>query len=440
MKILMVLTSHDRLGDTGKKTGFWLEEFTAPYYVFKDAGAEITLASPAGGQPPIDPQSDCQGPADEATRRFDDDGATKQALANTRKLAEVDAADFDAVFYPGGHGPLWDLAEDRTSIDLIEKFWTTGKPVAAVCHAPGVLRHVRADGEPLVEGRRSPVSATPRRRAVGLIDAVPFRVEDELKRAWAATMTAAAEWGSFVQVDGQPGHRAEPGLLGGRRQGPARSAASRDRCKARSRDLLEYGVARGRSPRVPRRGSPMTPPVTDPAPAAPDGPSFAALALAPAVQQVLADVGYESPVADPGRDHSAAAGRPRRARPGADRHRQDRRLRAADPVAAGSHARQAAGAGAGAHARAGDPGRRGLPALRRAHARFPRAADLRRPGLRPAAARPAPRRACGGGHARARDRSPEEEHAGPVRAALPGAGRGRRDAARWASPTTSRRC
>lgn len=216
MKILMVLTSHDRLGDTGKPTGFWLEEFTTPYYEFKDAGADITLASPAGGRPPLDPGSDAEDAQTESTRRFKDDAETQQALANTRKLADVDAGDFDAVFYPGGHGPLWDLAEDRTSIDLIESFWNSGKPVAAVCHAPAVLRHVKdADGAPLVKDRKVTGFSNAEETAVGLIDVVPVRVEDELARL-GGQYDRGAEWGSFVQVDGR--------LVTG--QNPASSAAT----------------------------------------------------------------------------------------------------------------------------------------------------------------------------------------------------------------------
>src|SRR5690606_36941221 len=155
MKILMILTSHDQLGDTGKKTGFWLEEFAAPYYVFKDAGADITLASPKGGQPPLDPKSDDVDAQTDATRRFKGDTAAQKALASTVPLGQVHADDFDAVFYPGGHGPLWDLAEDAQSIALIEKTFAAGKPLALVCHAPGVLRHTKApDGSPLVKGKK----------------------------------------------------------------------------------------------------------------------------------------------------------------------------------------------------------------------------------------------------------------------------------------------
>ena len=155
MRVLMVLTSHDRLGDTGEKTGFWLEEFAAPYYVFKDAGVGVALASPKGGQPPLDPKSDAPDAQTAATRRFRDDAQAQQALANTARLADVRASEYDAVFYPGGHGPLWDLAEDRDSIALIESTYAAVKPVAAVCHAPAVLRHAKgADCAPLVNGRR----------------------------------------------------------------------------------------------------------------------------------------------------------------------------------------------------------------------------------------------------------------------------------------------
>lgn len=155
MKILMVLTSHDKLGDTGKKTGFWLEEFAAPYYVLKDAGAEITLASPKGGQPPLDPKSDEPDAQTEATDRFKADQTAQQLLASTTPLSQIDPSDFDAVFYPGGHGPLWDLAEDKDSIALIEAFAAKDRPVGAVCHAPGVLRHVKGkDGQPLFRAAR----------------------------------------------------------------------------------------------------------------------------------------------------------------------------------------------------------------------------------------------------------------------------------------------
>ena len=203
MNILMVLTSHDRLGDTGKMTGFWLEEFAAPYYAFKDAGARVTLASPAGGQPPLDPASDAQDMQTDATRRFKDDAEAQQALADTRKLGDVDAGDFDAVFYPGGHGPLWDLAEDHASIKLIERFWNSGKPIAAVCHAPGVLRHVKdGEGAPLVKGRKVTGFSNAEETAVGLTDVVPFRVEDELARL-GGHYASAAEWTSHVEVDGR---------------------------------------------------------------------------------------------------------------------------------------------------------------------------------------------------------------------------------------------
>lgn len=181
MKILMVLTSHDQLGDTGRKTGFWLEEFAAPYYVFKDAGADVVLASPKGGQPPLDPKSDAPDAQTEATRRFRADAKAAAALASTLPLAEAAKATYDAVFYPGGHGPLWDLAEDKASIDLIERTYAAGKPVGAVCHGPGVFRHARQKGEPLVKGRRVTGFTNGEEAAVGLTDVVPFLVEDMLK-------------------------------------------------------------------------------------------------------------------------------------------------------------------------------------------------------------------------------------------------------------------
>ena len=202
MKILMVLTSHDRLGDTGQPTGFWLEEFAAPYYTFKDAGAQITLASPKGGQPPLDPKSSDPAMQTDATRRFAADGAAQTALASTLTLDEVRAEDFDALFYPGGHGPLWDLAEDPRSVALIERFQALGKPVGAVCHAPAVLRHVRgADGQPLVKGRQVTGFSNSEEAAVQLTAVVPFLVEDMLK-ANGGQYSSAADWHSHVAVDG----------------------------------------------------------------------------------------------------------------------------------------------------------------------------------------------------------------------------------------------
>ena len=202
MKILLVLTSHDQLGNTGHKTGFWLEEFASPYYVFKDAGAQITLASPKGGQPPIDPKSDAPDAQTAATRRFAEDAEAQRLLASSLPLAQVRAEDFDALFYPGGHGPLWDLAEDATSIALIERFIALGKPVGAVCHAPGVLRHVKAaDGTPLVRGKRVTGFSNSEEAAVELTDVVPFLVEDMLK-AHGGVYGRAADWHSHVEVDG----------------------------------------------------------------------------------------------------------------------------------------------------------------------------------------------------------------------------------------------
>lgn len=202
MKILMVLTSHDRLGDTGKKTGFWLEEFAAPYYVFKDAGASLTLASPQGGQPPLDPKSDEPDAQTDATRRFGQDSDAQQALANTVKLSSVSAEDFDAVFYPGGHGPLWDLAQDADSIRLIETMLASGKPVAAVCHAPGVLGKVKApDGTPLVQGKRVTGFTNTEEAAVGLTEVVPFLVEDMLVQN-GGKYSKAGDWEPYVLTDG----------------------------------------------------------------------------------------------------------------------------------------------------------------------------------------------------------------------------------------------
>ena len=201
MKILFVLTSHDQLGDTGRKTGFWLEEFTAPYYVFKDAGAEVTLASPKGGQPPLDPKSDEPTSQSQTTRRFAEDSEAKAALAETHRLRDVRARDFDAVFYPGGHGPLWDLAEDKASQTLIGAFWAAGKPVSLVCHAPGVLRHVEAGGVPLVKDRKVTGFSNSEEAAAGLTEVVPFLVEDELKRL-GGRYEKGADWGSFVRQGG----------------------------------------------------------------------------------------------------------------------------------------------------------------------------------------------------------------------------------------------
>lgn len=203
MNILMVLTSHDKLGDTGKKTGFWLEEFAAPYYVLSDAGAHITLASPKGGQPPLDPISDAPDAQTDDTRRFKGDAAAQAALAATVKLAAVDLNAFDAVFYPGGHGPLWDLAEDPASIHLIEYFASGGRPIAAVCHAPAIFRHTRrADGKPLVSGRHVTGFTNTEEAAAGLTDVVPFLVEDMLV-ANGGAYSKGSDWASHVVVDGR---------------------------------------------------------------------------------------------------------------------------------------------------------------------------------------------------------------------------------------------
>ncbi len=202
MKVLMVLTSHDQLGNTGRKTGFWLEELAAPFYAFKDAGAEIVLASPKGGQPPLDPKSNEPDFQTDLTRRFEADAAAKAQLAATLRLDSVSQADFDTVFYPGGHGPLWDLAEDKHSIDLIQSFLAAGKPIALVCHAPGALRHVKTpDGKPLVEGKKVTGFTDTEEAAVGLTEVVPFLVEDELK-AKGGIYSKGGDWAPYVVSDG----------------------------------------------------------------------------------------------------------------------------------------------------------------------------------------------------------------------------------------------
>ena len=201
-KILMVLTSHDQLGDTGSKTGFWLEEYAAPYYAFKEAGAVITVASPLGGQPPLDPKSDDEASQTDATRRFKADTAAQAVLASTVLLKDVKAADFDAVFYPGGHGPLWDLAEDADSIALIETMLKAGKPVAAVCHAPAVLRHPKgADGQSVVKGKKVTGFTNSEEAAVGLTSIVPFLVENMLTKN-GGMYSKVADWQPYVLTDG----------------------------------------------------------------------------------------------------------------------------------------------------------------------------------------------------------------------------------------------
>jgi putative intracellular protease/amidase len=202
MKIVMVLTSHDRLGDTGRKTGFWLEEFAAPYFVFRDAGVDLTLASPNGGQPPVDPKSDLPENQTPAMARFKRDDAAQSALAHTMPLADVRAGDYDTVFYVGGHGPMWDLAESPVSIALLESFYDSGKPIALVCHSPGVLRHVTSNGAPLVRGKRVTGFTNQEEEEVQLTHVVPFLVEDELKRL-GATFEKVPNWQPFSVVDGR---------------------------------------------------------------------------------------------------------------------------------------------------------------------------------------------------------------------------------------------
>ena len=225
MNILMVMTSHAQLGDTGKPTGLWLEEFAAPYYVFADAGATVTLASPAGGQPPIDPNSDTPQAQTDATRRFKADPAAKQALASTRRLAEVNAGAFDAVFFPGGHGPMWDLADSRDTVKLIEALAAAGKPVAAVCHAPAVFRHAKAvNGTPLVKGRQVTGFSNEEEAQAGLTEVVPFLVEDML----------VANGGAYSHGPAQQPHVVTDGwLITG--QNPASSAPAAQALLARMR-------------------------------------------------------------------------------------------------------------------------------------------------------------------------------------------------------------
>lgn len=203
MNILMVLTSHDQLGDTGKKTGFWLEEFAAPYYVFKGAGATVTLASPKGGQPPLDPSSDTADAQTDATKRFKADDAAQKVLANTETLSTVSANGFDAIFFPGGHGPLWDLAEDSDSKDLIEAFAASDRPIGAVCHAPAVFKHPKGrDGKPLVSGKTVTGFTNTEEEGAGLTKVVPFLVEDMLKSN-GANYQKGDDWASFVVTDGK---------------------------------------------------------------------------------------------------------------------------------------------------------------------------------------------------------------------------------------------
>ena len=234
MNILMVLTSHDQLGDTGKKTGFWLEEFAAPYYVLKDGGHTITLASPKGGQPPLDPKSDEPDAQTEATKRFKADAEAQAQLASTETLSSIDPSPFDAVFYPGGHGPLWDLTNDPTSKSIIETTLAADKPVALVCHAPAVLKNVQSpNGDPLVKGRKVTGFTNAEEEAVGLTDVVPFLVEDMLK-THGGQYSKGADWQSHVVTDGL--------LVTG--QNPASSA---DGAKALLR-LLQASTARQGTP------------------------------------------------------------------------------------------------------------------------------------------------------------------------------------------------
>ena len=200
-KVLFVLTSHDKLGDTGEKTGYWTEEFAAPYYELADKGVQIDIATPLGGQPPIDPKSEDPSAATEDTKRLDKDTDVLAKLKNTHKLSDVNQADYDAVFYPGGHGPLWDLAEDKTSIALIESFYTNKKPVAFVCHSPGALKNVKVNGEYLVKGKKVTGFSNAEEEAVGLTKVVPFLLEDALQ-ANGATYSKVGDWQPYAVEDG----------------------------------------------------------------------------------------------------------------------------------------------------------------------------------------------------------------------------------------------
>jgi putative intracellular protease/amidase len=245
MKILMVLTSHDQLGNTGRKTGFWLEEFAAPYYVFRDAGVDLTLASPKGGQPPVDPKSDLPENETPAMARFKQDTQAQKELSQTRKLADMKSEDFDTIFYVGGHGPMWDLVDDPVSIALIESFYNSGKPVAAVCHSPAVFHRVMYNGVPLVKGKRVTGFTNGEEAAVRLTTVVPFLVEDELKRI-GGLYEKAADWESFATVDAR--------LVTG--QNPASSTATAKallEVLARQRPASGEGEGRLRSSRPSER-------------------------------------------------------------------------------------------------------------------------------------------------------------------------------------------
>lgn len=229
MKVLFVLTSHSDLGNTGKKTGFWVEEFAAPYYAMSDKGVDITIASPKGGQPPIDPASEAPDAQTESTKRYYADSQLKEKVATTKKLADVSSEDFDAIFYPGGHGPMWDLYEDRNSIELIESFWAAGKPVAAVCHAPSALLNVKDEnGDPLVKGKKVTGFTNTEEEGVQLTDVVPYLLEDELK-AKGGLYSKGSDWSSHVVEDGM--------LITG--QNPASSKGAAEKLLA----LLEKSTA-----------------------------------------------------------------------------------------------------------------------------------------------------------------------------------------------------
>ena len=219
LKVLIVLTSHDELGNTGEKTGFWSEELAAPYYALADAGIDITLASPKGGLPPLDPKSQLPDFQTEDTKRFDTDKNLQEKLAHTRILGDVNEEDYDAVFYPGGHGPLWDLTYDKNSIALIENFYGNGKPVATVCHASSALLYAKTpEGESLVKNKQVTGFANTEEEAVGLTEVVPFLLEDELKKQ-GGIYSKGADWQSYVLQDGH--------LITGQNPGSSTAAAEK---------------------------------------------------------------------------------------------------------------------------------------------------------------------------------------------------------------------
>jgi putative intracellular protease/amidase len=255
MKILMVLTSHDQLGNTGRTTGFWLEEFAAPYFVFRDAGVQLTLASPNGGQPPIDPKSDLPENQTDAMARFKKDAAAQKALSQTAKLADMKSQDFDSIFYVGGHGPMWDLAESADSIALLESFYNSGKPIALVCHSPGVLRHVTYKGAPLVKGKQVTGFTNGEEEEMKLTHVVPFLVEDELMRL-RGDLREGRRLAAVPRRRWTSDHRPKPGIFDGYGASSHQSAFRAEGCLAEHRDLSTE-LPRGHGPVLNTKVSPI---------------------------------------------------------------------------------------------------------------------------------------------------------------------------------------